>query len=305
MEKKEVLEDRLEVLRKVVLKKLSSLKKKKFEGNLIDDFGLAFRIFILRYLNLNYEFTEEELSAELDKRKVNSVLKERILGIVNLLTEISYEGKKITKKEFHELLEEGTRLINLATPSGEKSLEEQPAVEKEKSSSFDLLIQKILRRGEPKEERKLAQAAKAEVLKKAESPKEAGAILKEKEKIVEERLKRELEKKELEKKVLDERERIKANLVKDKKELLRKLKQEIRKRLVLIKRQRQAELKRLKLEETIRKEEEKVRRKQKLREHKELLKKLKKSRKPDTFSHYSLQINLGKSEKSKESQKGK
>ena len=54
IEKKEGVEEQLVVLRKVVLEKLNSLKKKRFEDKDIEDFGLAFRVFLLKCLKIDY-----------------------------------------------------------------------------------------------------------------------------------------------------------------------------------------------------------------------------------------------------------
>ncbi|KAF0247768.1 MAG: hypothetical protein FD167_2829, partial [bacterium] len=95
IEKKEGVEEQLVVLRKVVLEKLKSLKKKRFEDKDIEDFGLAFRVFLLKCLKIDYEFTDEELVMELDKKGVNKALKERITKLTSLLSEVKYHGKKI------------------------------------------------------------------------------------------------------------------------------------------------------------------------------------------------------------------
>ena len=67
--KKEVVHRKDELLKGLILAKLKAIEKRKFGKNSIGDLSLVFRVFLLRYLNLNYEFTLEELVGELNKVK--------------------------------------------------------------------------------------------------------------------------------------------------------------------------------------------------------------------------------------------
>lgn len=118
--KKEVMGERSVLLRKLVLTKLKTIRKEKFEPKTIDKFSLVFRVFLLRYLNLNYEFTLDELIKELNKAKIPNKLKDRITSLSTLLVEIEYEDKKISREEFKSLLSEAEGIINLATGQVEK-----------------------------------------------------------------------------------------------------------------------------------------------------------------------------------------
>ena len=140
--KKEVDSGQLEVLRKVIFEKLSAISGKKFEDKSVDDFSLAFRIFLLKYLRLNYEFTEEELVTELDKKKVPKSLKERIVQLISLVSEINYRGKKITKDDFQKIIDEGTDIIKRAT--GDAASEEHEAQQEEKPGKFKMFIKNLL-----------------------------------------------------------------------------------------------------------------------------------------------------------------
>lgn len=124
--KKEGDRGQLEALRKVILAKLSSIEKKKFEENSIDEFSLAFRVFLLKYLNLDYEFTEEELLQELDRKKAGKAIRDRIIGLANLLDEIKYHGKKISKSEFDKTITDCCEIIKLATRVAEDNHQKQP-----------------------------------------------------------------------------------------------------------------------------------------------------------------------------------
>ncbi len=119
-EKKEVIDKRNILLRKLILAKLSSIRKEKFEPKTIDKLSLTFRVFLLRYLNLNYEFTLEELINELNKTKISSKLRDEIIEIMSLLTEIEYEDRKISREEFKSVLSGAENVVNIATGIIEK-----------------------------------------------------------------------------------------------------------------------------------------------------------------------------------------
>jgi len=123
-EKKEEVDRKNELLSKLILTKLRTIKKEKFDPKTIDKLSLVFRVFLLRYLNLNYEFTLEELINELNKIKIQSKLKDGIISTSNLLTEIKYEGRHISVEEFKALLKEAEKIVNLATRKVEKNPEE-------------------------------------------------------------------------------------------------------------------------------------------------------------------------------------
>ena len=106
--------DDKEILRYTIIEKLNSLKKKKFEVSLVDDFSWAFNVFLKKHLNLAYEFTPEELSKEIGKTKLKENLKGRILGLSNFMQEIKYGNVTLTKEHFEWMVDEGKRVINLA-----------------------------------------------------------------------------------------------------------------------------------------------------------------------------------------------
>ena len=127
-EKKEAV-DRNELLRRLILTKLNTIKKEKFEPKTIDKFSLTFRVFLLRYLNLNYEFTLEELIDELDKSKIHRKLKDKLISIMTLLTEAEYENRAISREHFKSLLNEAVSIVNLATGKVERKVEKEEKIE--------------------------------------------------------------------------------------------------------------------------------------------------------------------------------
>ena len=99
-EKKEAVGSRYDVLRRLIPPKLEIIQKQKFDSSTVGKFNLIFKVFLLRYLNLNYEFTTDELIQELERLKISSKLKERIIAISNRLINVEYGGGEISEEEF-------------------------------------------------------------------------------------------------------------------------------------------------------------------------------------------------------------
>ncbi|MBW2975849.1 hypothetical protein KY347_00220 [Candidatus Woesearchaeota archaeon] len=143
-EKKEEIYEKNELLRKLILTRLKSVRKEKFGDKAIDKLSLVFRVFLLRHLNLNYEFTLEELIAELNKRRISSKLKKRVIAILNLLTELMYEDKKISQEEFKSMLTEAESIVSLATgQDGEEKKTEKKENKKTKESLLFNFVHRI------------------------------------------------------------------------------------------------------------------------------------------------------------------
>ena len=119
MVKKEVARDN-NVLRRLILDRIKSIRKQKFDNKAIDDFSVTFRVFLLRYMNLNYEFTLEELIRELKKIKIPGDQEEKIVSILTLLTEAKYEGKTISNEQFKSLLDEVESVVMSLTAEPKK-----------------------------------------------------------------------------------------------------------------------------------------------------------------------------------------
>lgn len=109
----------------------------------MDKFSNLFRVFLLRYLDVEYEFTEDELFQELNKKKINKALRDRIIGLSNLISDIKYKGKKIDGKEFNYMLNEAAEIINVATGTGTEVTPENT----DKKSGLKLFIGKIIQSG--------------------------------------------------------------------------------------------------------------------------------------------------------------
>ncbi len=135
----------MEDLRKILIRKLTPLKKKRFSAKAIDQLNLIFRVFLMKYFSLSYEFTYDELSVELEKRRIRKELKEQIMQFASLISQIEYEGRKITGAEFRSNVESMISLINNAIQSKEEKIKNNVLSDK-KPSLINILIEKFSRK---------------------------------------------------------------------------------------------------------------------------------------------------------------
>tara|TARA_Y100000310_G_C20674597_1_gene812231 strand:+ start:2080 stop:2952 length:873 start_codon:yes stop_codon:yes gene_type:complete len=193
-----------EVLRKLILTRIKKLKKQKFNEKAIDKFSVTFRVFMLRYLNLNYEFTVDELIIELNKTKIPQNLKEKVVSVLKLISEVKYENKEISKDEFKSLLNETNTIVNLATgiTIQEKKSEKKVEIVHKKIPLFDLLHKIGIVHTEKEKEALKKKKQEQERIKLIEI--EKNEII-EKKKIKLEKIKEEKERKKLEKLRKDEK----------------------------------------------------------------------------------------------------
>ena len=144
-----------EILRQTVIGKINSIKKKKFDESLVNDFSWAFKVFLKRHLSLNYEFTHEELLKEIGKAKLKEDVSKRIMALSSLLENIKYGNLIITKEHFEWMLNEGNKIINLAI-LGKEFLQEptkKKTIDKEKAKAKSMKIKDNVKQ-ENKSERK-------------------------------------------------------------------------------------------------------------------------------------------------------
>ena len=161
-----------EILRAAVLKKLSSTKKKKFSEKSVDDLGWTFRVFLIKFLNLNYEFTHEELLSEIARVRIKKDLRNRVLALSGLLEEMKYGSRDAAKEDFEWMVNEAERVINLAIIGREfqdEARQPSPAeaaqLQKQKESIIRKLggFLKVISQG------KKPESAKKQELKKGEA----------------------------------------------------------------------------------------------------------------------------------------
>ena len=271
--KKEVDINQLEVLKKVILAKLSSIQHKKFEEKSIDELSLAFRVFLLKFLKLNYEFTDEELLNELEKKHINKIISARIMQIISLLAEIKYNEKKITQSGFDNALKESIEIVMLASNMKKRS-ELHPVVQ-EKAGIFNSLIKRFFKKKEPSKEQEAAaikEKAKVEIKKEVAAEPKTGIF--DRIKSYTDKIKEDQEKKKAEKEALEKQQRILEEKRKSQLEARRaqieeekRKKDELKRQAELLKQQELAKKKELEIK---RAEKEILEKEEKLRKEKEL-----------------------------------
>jgi len=135
-----------EILRSSIVKRIRSIRKKKFTDKAIDNFSWSFRVFLIKFLSLGYEFTHEELLRETSKVNIKENLRNRILAISDSLEEIKYGSKIISKEDFLWMLDEAERIINFAIIGKEFTeweLEQQESAKKERIAKKELKERKV------------------------------------------------------------------------------------------------------------------------------------------------------------------
>ena len=121
---KEEIEENLVMLRRLVLDKLRALRKEELGQEKIDELGLVFKVFTLKFLKIEYEFTNEELSLELDKKILSPSLKNKIANLSSYLDEIKYHEKSIDRRQYLKLIDEITELVTSAVEEAEVQITE-------------------------------------------------------------------------------------------------------------------------------------------------------------------------------------
>lgn len=87
------------------LKKINTKKKNAFE-----DFEWVFRVFLKNFFNIKYEFTHEELTREIERKKIPEELKEEIVSLSQDIYDIKYGGKK-DKKNIGKMITRARKII--------------------------------------------------------------------------------------------------------------------------------------------------------------------------------------------------
>lgn len=125
LEKKGVIDVRYEALRRLVLSKLKDIQKEKFDHVNIKRVTLLFKIFLLKYLNLNYKFTKAEFSNKLARANIPRKLKEKIIEILNWAIEVEYSNREISKDEFRKLISDLMQVVDSAIEQAEEGLKQE------------------------------------------------------------------------------------------------------------------------------------------------------------------------------------
>jgi cell division protein FtsW (lipid II flippase) len=115
-------------IRGVMLNKLSKLERtinRKTREELTKDVSNTFKELIKAALQIDYEFTHEELVTELDKLKIDHELKKIIESFSEDMSKLKYSGYRLTKEEARSLLNEMKIITELSTKEPEEDSEKE------------------------------------------------------------------------------------------------------------------------------------------------------------------------------------
>ena len=115
--KKKIVPEELKV-RESILARLDKLEKdidKKSVEELSREFVRIIRDFLSSLLKIEYEFTHEELCKEIEKHKVSVALRIMLITFFKKISEVSYKGYRMKKKELRELINEARIIVKFGS----------------------------------------------------------------------------------------------------------------------------------------------------------------------------------------------
>ncbi len=115
--------DRIKVVKDNTLKRIQSFNKHFSKKNKDDNFIQFFhvvKLFFAELFKIKYEFTFEELSNELERKRIDKNLKEKILFFLKKLSAVDYSDKKLPESELKKLLNEFLKLFEKLTFNEQK-----------------------------------------------------------------------------------------------------------------------------------------------------------------------------------------
>ncbi len=122
--KKKKKKERTEIAREKTLKRIESFKihlpKKNIEDNSIQFFHIV-RSFFADLFKIRYEFTFEELDSELNRKKVDKKLKEKIAIFLKKISAVEYSDEKLSSNEIKKLFEEFKEIFKKLTVKKEEN----------------------------------------------------------------------------------------------------------------------------------------------------------------------------------------
>ena len=121
--KKKKKPNQVKVVKNNTLKRVEAFRKhfskKSRDDNFIQFFHII-RMFFAELFKIKYEFTFEELSNELKRRRVDKSLKERIIFFLKKLSVVEYSNEKLSEPELKKLLNEFLKLFERLTFNEQK-----------------------------------------------------------------------------------------------------------------------------------------------------------------------------------------
>ncbi len=110
--------DRIEIVKNSTLNRIQAFRKHFSKKNRDDNFIQFFhivRLFFAGLFKIKYEFTFEELSKELGKRRIDKNLEERTLFFLKKLSVVEYSNEKLPDSELKKLLNDFLKLFEKFT----------------------------------------------------------------------------------------------------------------------------------------------------------------------------------------------
>ncbi len=120
--------DRIKVVKDNTIKRIQSFNKHFSKKNNDDNFIQFFhvvKLFFAELFKIKYEFTFEELSNELERKRIDKNLKEKILFFLKKLSAVDYNDKKLPELELRKLLNEFLKLFEKLTFDEQKPKEKK------------------------------------------------------------------------------------------------------------------------------------------------------------------------------------
>ena len=115
--------DRIKVVESNTLKRIEAFRKHFSKKNKDDNFIQFFhiiRMFFAELFKIKYEFTYEELSNELERRRIDKNLKEKILFFLKKLSAVDYSDERLPESELRKLLNDFLKLFEKLTFNEQK-----------------------------------------------------------------------------------------------------------------------------------------------------------------------------------------
>jgi len=110
--------DRIEIVKNNTFKRIQAFRKhfskKSRDDNFIQFFHIV-RLFFAELFKIKYEFTFEELSSELERRRIDKNLKEKTLFFLKKLSIVEYSNEKLPDSELKKLLNDFLKLFEKFT----------------------------------------------------------------------------------------------------------------------------------------------------------------------------------------------
>jgi len=115
--------DRIEIVKDSTLKRIQAFRKyfskKSRDDNFIQFFHIV-RLFFAGLFKIKYEFTFEELNKELERKRIDKSLKEKIIFFLKKLSVVEYSDEILPESELKRLLNDFLKLFEKLTFNEQK-----------------------------------------------------------------------------------------------------------------------------------------------------------------------------------------